>query len=73
MHGVTAIGEVSGEPCEHMGEPGLRIDIVELEGLDQCIDGGGTLASLIGARVDARMNWRAANNDDEHYVYAIAL
>ena len=34
-HGVTAIGEVSGEPCEHMGEPGLRIDIVELEGLDQ--------------------------------------
>ena len=72
VHGATAIGEVSGEPCEHMGEPGLRIDIVELEGLDQGKD-CGTLASLIGARVDARMNWRATNDEDENYAYAIAL
>ena len=56
-----------------MGEPGLRIDIVELEGLDQGIDGGGALASLIGARVDARMNRRATNDEDENYAYAIAL
>ena len=35
---------------EDIGEPGARIDVVELRGLDQRVDGGGTLGAGVGAR-----------------------
>ena len=37
------------QACEHVGEPGLRIDVVELGGLDQRVDGGGAPAAGVGA------------------------
>jgi hypothetical protein len=40
---------VIGQPREHVGEPRLRIDVVELCGLDQCIHGGGAPAPFVGA------------------------
>src|SRR5262249_19703032 len=38
----------AGNPGEHVGEPGLRIDVVEPGGHDQGRDGGGTLGTTIG-------------------------
>ena len=38
-----------GDAGEHVGEPGLRIDVVELGGLDQRVDRRGALAAAIGA------------------------
>lgn len=38
-----------GDAGEDIGEPGLRIDIVELGGLDEGVDDGGALAAAIGA------------------------
>jgi hypothetical protein len=46
---ADAFGRIVGQSCEHVGEPGLRIDAVELGGLDQRVDGGGALAALVGA------------------------
>ena len=40
---------VIGDASQHVGEPGLGIDIVELGGLDQCQDECGALAAAIGA------------------------
>ena len=37
------------QPCEDIGEPGLRIDIVELGSLDQRIDGGSAPAAFVRA------------------------
>jgi len=37
-----APGRVILQTCEHVGEPGLRIDVVELGGLDQRVDRGGS-------------------------------
>ena len=37
-----------GQPSEDIGEPGARIDAVELGGLDQGVDGGGTAAAFVG-------------------------
>src|ERR1700741_5506051 len=34
---------------EDVGEPSLRIDVVELGGLDQRVDHGGAVAALVGA------------------------
>ena len=34
---------------EDIGEPGLRIDVVELGGLDQRVDGSGPPAAFVGA------------------------
>jgi hypothetical protein len=34
---------------QHVGEPGLRIDAVELGGLDQRVDDGGARAAAVGA------------------------
>ena len=33
------------KPGEHVGEPGLRIDVVHLAGFDQRIDSGGAMAA----------------------------
>ena len=38
-----------GDAGEHVGEPGLRIDVVELGGDDQAVDDGGALAAAVGA------------------------
>ena len=37
-----------GDAREDVGEPGLRIDIVELRGLDQRVDDGRALPAAIG-------------------------
>jgi hypothetical protein len=37
------------DPAEHVGEPRLRIDVVQLCGFDQCEHCGGALAAAIGA------------------------
>ena len=37
------------DPAQHVGEPGLRVDVVELGGLDQGVDGSGTTAARVGA------------------------
>jgi len=37
------------QPGEYVGEPGLRIDIVELGGLDQRVDGRSPAATFVGA------------------------
>src|SRR5580704_8992780 len=42
-------GWVIGDAAQHVGEPGLRVDVIELGGADQRIDGGGALAAAVGA------------------------
>ncbi len=37
------------DPAEYIGEPSLGIDVVELGGLDQGEDRGGTFPTPIGA------------------------
>ena len=37
------------QPAEYVGEPGARIDVIELAGLDQRVDGSGALAATVGA------------------------
>ncbi len=44
-----------GDACEHVGEPGLWVDVVELRGLDQCVDDGGALATAIRAAEQPRL------------------
>ena len=39
-----------GDAGEHVGKPGLRIDVVELGRGDQGVHRRGTLAAAIGAR-----------------------
>ncbi len=46
---VEAPGRIVGQPREHVGEPGLRIDAIELGGLDQRVE----LRSAMAARVRA--------------------
>src|SRR5579883_2803603 len=38
------------EAREHIGEPGLWIDVVQLGGLDQRVDGSGSAATLVRSR-----------------------
>src|SRR5882757_9316053 len=47
--GVEFRGWMIGDAAEHGGEPGLRIDVVQLGGLDQREHRGGTFATPIGA------------------------
>ena len=42
-------GRVIGDALQHVGEPGLQVDFVELGGADQRVDGGGPLAAAVGA------------------------
>ena len=46
---MDAPGRVIGQAGEQVGEPSLRIDVVELGGGDQRIDGGGAPAAFIGS------------------------
>jgi hypothetical protein len=38
-----------GQSGEGVGEPGARVDAVEVGRLDQGVEGGGALAALVGA------------------------
>ena len=51
-----------GDAGEDIGEPGLRIDIVELGGLDQGVDDSSTLPAAIGTAEQPRLTaeWDAA-------------
>ena len=42
-------GGMIGDAGEHVGEPGLRIDVVELGSFDQRVQRSGALAAAIGA------------------------
>ena len=41
------VGRMVRKAGEHVGKPGLRIDVVHLAGLDQGIDGGGPMTASI--------------------------
>ena len=45
---VEPLNRMLGDASENVGEPGLRIDVVELGGGDQGVDGRGAPAALIG-------------------------
>ena len=36
-----------GQSGEHVCEPSLRVDVVELGGLDESVDGGGAMAAFV--------------------------
>src|SRR5208282_1426163 len=38
---VDPVDRMVGQPCEHLGEPGARVDVIELAGGNQRIDRGG--------------------------------
>ena len=44
-----------GDAGEDIGEPGLRIDIVELRGLDQGVDDRTALPAAVGAAEQPRL------------------
>ena len=48
---VNALGGMIGQASEHVGEPGLRVDIVELGGGDQRVDGSSAPAAFVGAGI----------------------
>jgi hypothetical protein len=47
---VDALGGMIRQAGEHVGEPGLRIDIVEFGGCDQRVNGGGSASTFVGPR-----------------------
>src|SRR5258707_10916536 len=44
---VDPAGRVLSDPGQHVGQPGLRIDIVHLGGDDQAVHRGGALPAMI--------------------------
>ena len=44
---VDPLCRIVGQPRQHVGEPGLGINAVELGGLDQGVDGGGAPAAFV--------------------------
>jgi hypothetical protein len=46
---VDLLGRMILQSCEDIGEPGLRVDVVELCGLDQRVDSSGAAAAFVGA------------------------
>jgi hypothetical protein len=46
---VQAAGGVVGNAPQHVGEPGLRIDVVEIGSSDQRVYRRGPLAAAVGA------------------------
>ena len=43
-----ALGRVIVQARQHVGEPGLRVDVIELGSLDQRVNRGGASAARIG-------------------------
>ena len=52
---VNALGGVIRQAGEHVGKPGLRIDIVELGGVNERQHRRGALAAAIGADEQPRL------------------
>jgi hypothetical protein len=52
---IQPADRVIGDAGEHIGEPGLRVDVVELGGLDQRVEDGGALPAAIGAAEQPRL------------------
>lgn len=46
---VDALGGMIWQPGEHVGEPSLRVDIVELGSRDQGVDGSSPPTTFVGA------------------------
>ena len=46
---MDSLGRMVGQSREHVCEPGVRINVVELAGLDQRIDSRGSASPFIGA------------------------
>ena len=46
---VDALGRMIRQAGQHVGEPSLWIDVVELGGGDQRVDGSGAPAAFVGA------------------------
>jgi hypothetical protein len=46
---MDALGGMIRQAGQHVGEPGLWIDVVELGGGHQCVDGSRTTAAFVGA------------------------
>ena len=46
---VNALGGVIRQTSQDVGEPGLRIDVIELGGGDQRVDRSGAPAAFVGA------------------------
>ena len=46
---MEARGSVIVDPMQHVGEPSLRVDVVELGGDDQAIEMSGALSAKIGS------------------------
>jgi len=44
---VDSSHRMIGQSCENVGEPGVRIDVVELGSLDERIEGGGAAAAFV--------------------------
>src|SRR5262249_21273204 len=44
---TDSLGGIIEQACEQVREPGLRIDVVELGGFGQRVDGGGTTAAVV--------------------------
>ena len=46
---MDPLGWVIRQAGEHVGEPSLRIDVVELGGVDERVEGGGASAAFVRA------------------------
>ena len=49
------MGAVVVDTTEDVGEPSLRIDVVETSGLNQCVHEGGAIATSVGAGEQPRL------------------
>jgi hypothetical protein len=49
QHFVEAFGRVIRQTSQHVRDPSLRVDVVELGGCDQRVDRGGAAATFVGA------------------------
>ena len=47
-------GRITGDSAQYVGEPGLRVDAVELGGGDQGVDRCGALATAVGTSEQPR-------------------
>ena len=52
---VETSDRMVGDAGEHVGEPSLGVDVVELGGGDQAVDDGGALAAAVGAGKQPRL------------------
>ena len=44
------LGGMIGQSRQDIDEPGLRVDVIELGGLDEGVDGGGAPAAFVRSR-----------------------